>query len=277
MVSVIIPTYNRSRMVREAIGSVLDQSFEDFELIVVDDGSSDQTETVVRGFGQRVIYERQENRGVSAARNLGLERARGAFIALLDSDDLWMAEKLETQTRFFRSNPNALICQTEEIWIRHGRRVNPKKYHRKQSGDIFAVSLERCMVSPSAVMWRRELLDEVGGFDASLPACEDYDLWLRVSCRHPVHLIPQPLTVKRGGHEDQLSTTIPALDRYRIQSILNLLEQVDLTAERRRLALDTLRRKAHIYAQGLRKRGRRGEAARLETFLHKHGIDSPAG
>jgi len=277
VVSVIIPTYNRSRMVREAIGSVLDQSFEDFELIVVDDGSSDQTETVVRGFGQRVIYERQENRGVSAARNLGLERARGAFIALLDSDDLWMAEKLETQTRFFRSNPNALICQTEEIWIRHGRRVNPKKYHRKQSGDIFAVSLERCMVSPSAVMWRRELLDEVGGFDASLPACEDYDLWLRVSCRHPVHLIPQPLTVKRGGHEDQLSTTIPALDRYRIQSILNLLEQVDLTAERRRLALDTLRRKAHIYAQGLRKRGRRGEAARLETFLHKHGIDSPAG
>ncbi len=272
MISVIIPTYNRSRMTREAIESTLAQTFDDFELIVVDDGSIDDTATMVRGFGDRLIYARQENRGVSAARNRGLELARGAFIALLDSDDLWLADKLKTQVDFFRANPDAVICQTEETWVRDGRRINPKKYHRKQSGDIFAISLERCMVSPSAVMWRRELLDEVGVFDTSLPACEDYDLWLRVSCRYPVHLIPTPLIVKRGGHGDQLSATVPTLDRYRIESIIKLLKDDILTEDYRNLALRTLERKARVYLQGLRKRNRKNEINRMEELLRRHEI-----
>lgn len=255
--------------------SVLAQSYGNFELIVVDDGSTDDTADVASSFGRNVRYLRQENRGVSSARNLGLSRARAALIALLDSDDLWQPEKLEAQVRFFNANPRALICQTEETWIRNGRRVNPKKYHKKQSGDIFGVSLERCMVSPSAVMFRTSLLDEVGHFDTALPACEDYDLWLRVSCRHPVHLIPEPLTIKRGGHPDQLSTSVASLDRYRIEAICKLLDEDVLTPVQRQQALEMLEQKAVIYCQGCRKRNKFEEAERIRSIVSRHFGDEP--
>jgi len=222
-VSVIIPTFNRRKFVREAIDSVLAQDFDDFELIVVDDGSTDGTAEALADYGNRIRLIRQSNRGVSAARNTGIRASEAPLIALLDSDDLWRAGKLTAQTAFLRAHPDVLICQTEEIWVRNGLRVNPRRKHRKPSGDIFARSLELCLVSPSAVMMRRRLLDEVGLFDESLPACEDYDLWLRVACRHAVHRIDAPLIVKRGGHADQLSRR-PGLDRYRIRSLARLLD-----------------------------------------------------
>ncbi len=254
-------------MTAEAIDSVLAQTFTDFELIVVDDGSTDGTAAVVERYGGRVVSLRQDNRGVSAARNRGLDEARGEFIALLDSDDLWMPAKLEAQMRFFRQNEDAVICQTQETWVRGGRRVNPKAYHAKQSGDIFAVSLERCMVSPSAVMFRRSLTDVVGRFDERLPACEDYDLWLRVSCRFPVHLIDEQLIVKRGGRPDQLSACIPALDRYRIEAIRKLLAEGVLTPEQHALAHGMLVHKARIYLNGCKKRGNVQEAERIEALM----------
>jgi len=270
LVSVIIPTRNRAAMVREAVDSVLAQKDARLELIVVDDGSTDETPEVLSSYRDRIRLIRQDNRGVSAARNRGVQAARGEWIAFLDSDDLWLPGKLRAQLSFFASHPGLLICQTEEVWIRNGRRWNPKKYHAKPSGYCFGRLLERCLVSPSAVMMHRSLLDGVGLFDESLPACEDYDLWLRIGCRHPIGLVPEPLVIKRGGHPDQLSATVPALDRYRIQAIARLLETGELTEEQRAQAAAQLEKKARIYAMGCLKRGRREEAEAVLSLVSRH-------
>jgi glycosyltransferase involved in cell wall biosynthesis len=269
MVSVVLPTYNRGWTVREAIESVLDQRDGNFELIVVDDGSTDDTCTLLATYGDRLRVLRQPNRGVSAARNTGIRAANGELIALLDSDDAWLPGKLATQVDFFSRHPQALICQTEEIWIRNGVRVNPGKRHRKDSGMIFERSLTLCLVSPSAVMMRKSLLDEVGLFDESLPACEDYDLWLRIAWQYPIHLIDQPLIIKRGGHVDQLSR-MPELDKFRIRAITRLLDRGCLSPAQREASLGVLRTKCAIYAKGCRKRGRTAEARHYEQLAGRY-------
>jgi glycosyltransferase involved in cell wall biosynthesis len=273
LVSVIIPTYNRGWIVRDAIDSVLGQTYADVELIVVDDGSTDRTPEILDSYGDRLRVTRQANQGVSAARNRGIGGSSGTLIALLDSDDIWLPKKLAVQVDFFKRNPAALVCQTEEIWIRNGLRVNPGKRHRKHSGMIFEPSLELCLVSPSAVMVRRELFEEVGLFDESLPACEDYDLWLRVGCRFPVHLIGKPLTVKRGGHKDQLSRQ-SSLDRYRIRSLVKLVEAGRLTLPQRDAAVVALRKKCAVYANGCLKRGRLEEALHYTALSRKYHLSS---
>jgi glycosyltransferase involved in cell wall biosynthesis len=259
LVSVIIPTYNRADLVSQAVASVLDQGHPHCEIIVVDDGSTDDTAQRLLAFGKQIRILRQPNAGVSAARNQGIRAAQGPFIALLDSDDYWLPGKLHRQVAFFEKHPEALICQTQEIWIRNGVRVNPKRRHRKVSGIIFEKTLPLCLVSPSAVMLRRSLLEQVGLFDEALPACEDYDLWLRVSWQHPIHLIDQPLVVKRGGHADQLSR-MPELDKYRIAALVKLLSTTPLSRRQRAAAVATLEAKCHIYAGGCRRRGRLQEA-----------------
>jgi glycosyltransferase involved in cell wall biosynthesis len=268
-VSVVIPTCNRAWCLGEALDSVLAQDFRDFELIVVDDGSTDGTAGLLAGYGDRIRVVSQENRGVSAARNAGIAAARGGLIAFLDSDDLWLPGKLAAQVAFFAAHPAALICQTEELWVRNGRRVNPGRRHRKRGGLIFEPSLELCLVSPSAVMARRELFAAVGLFDEALAACEDYDLWLRVACRIPVHLIETALIVKRGGHPDQLSRA-PGLDRHRIASIVKLLDGGALSCGQRRAAAEVLRRKCAVYAGGCRKRGRFEEAEGYERLARRY-------
>jgi glycosyltransferase involved in cell wall biosynthesis len=261
LISVIIPTYNRAALVVEAVESVLAQTFTDFELIVIDDGSTDETAARLALYGKALRYERQERSGVSAARNRGLALTSGQWVAFLDSDDLWLPRKLEIQVDFLAGNPGAEICQTEEIWVRNGRRVNPRLRHAKPSGDIFEPSLELCLVSPSAVMLRRSLVETLGPgpFDPQLPACEDYDLWLRIACRNPVFLINRPLVIKRGGHADQLSRSTPALDRYRIQALVKLLPSGDLSAGQSAAAMRELERKCRIYGQGCLKRGKKEE------------------
>jgi len=273
LVSVIIPTYNRGWIVRDAIDSVLGQTYADFELIVVDDGSTDRTPPILDAYGDRLRVIRQANQGVSAARNRGIGESSGPLIALLDSDDIWLPKKLAVQVDFFKRNPAALICQTEEIWIRNGLRVNPGKRHRKPSGMIFEPSLELCLVSPSAVMVRRKLFEKVGLFDESLPACEDYDLWLRVGCRFPVHLIDEPLTIKRGGHEDQLSRQ-SSLDRHRIRSLVKLIEAGGLTLTQRNAAVIALRKKCAVYANGCLKRGRLEEALHYTALSRKYHLSN---
>ena len=258
-VSVIIPTYNRGWIIKEAIDSVLSQDYRDFELIVVDDGSTDNTDDILNSYREDIIVFRQKNQGVSAARNRGLAEASGRFIAFLDSDDLWLPQKLSRQVEFFNKNPDAQICQTEETWIRKGVRVNPKKRHKKPWGMIFEPSLALCLVSPSAVMIRRSLFEKVGGFDETLPACEDYDLWLRISCRYPVYLIDTPLIIKRGGHNDQLSAS-SGLDKFRIKSLNKIIESDLLSKNQYEAAVKTLKQKCMIYAAGCRKRGREDEA-----------------
>ncbi len=278
LVSVVIPTYNRRDSVREAIASAVAQSYPDVEVIVVDDGSDDGTAEVVREFQEFEVvqYVYQANRGVSAARNVGVARARGELIAFLDSDDVWQPDKLAYQVALFQEHSDVQICQTDEIWLRNGVRVNPHQKHHKTGGDIFARSLELCLVSPSAVMMRRALFERVGGFDETLPACEDYDLWLRITARMPVHFIALPLVVKRGGHADQLSHRFWGMDRFRVQALCQLLESGVLAEEQRRLTVAMLRKKCAILAHGAQKRGQDGTsylamAARYDTKEHEHG------
>ena len=253
-------------MVGEAVASVLSQKFADFELIVVDDGSTDGTARELAGFGSTVRFISTPKRGVSAARNTGVTASGGRYLAFLDSDDLWKAGKLIRQTAFMEEHPQVQICQTEEIWVRNGVRVNPKLVHRKPSGDVFLRSLDLCLVSPSAVMMTRDLFERVGGFDESFPVCEDYDLWLRVSVQEPIPLIPVPLVIKRGGHADQLSRSMWGMDRYRVLALQKLLRG-GLVDSRRAAVLSVLRRKVTVLSNGARKRGKLREAAEFEAIF----------
>ncbi len=268
LVSVIIPTFNRWPMVGEAVDSVLAQTVSDYELIVVDDGSTDETPLRLRDYGARLTVLTQSRRGVAAARNEGVRHATGSYLAFLDSDDLWHPRKLRRQLDFMESNPAVEICQTDEIWIRDGVRVNPRNKHRKPSGDIFRASLELCLVSPSAVMMRRELFERARGFDESLPVCEDYDLWLRISKDTQVPLISEDLVTRRGGHADQLSRSTWGFDRFRVTAIANLIE-AGLDAERAGWALEAMAKKVTILAQGFRKRGNEATAREYEERLRR--------
>jgi len=261
-VSVVIPTFNRAQKVVRAISSVLSQTFTDVEIIVVDDGSTDGTKKEVEQFEDLVTYvAHSSNLGVSAARNTGIKRSGAPLIAFLDSDDHWLPEKLAVQVCFFDEHPEAVACQTEELWIRNGRRVNPMKKHLKPSGDIFEPSLKLCLVSPSAVMLKRSLLDEVGFFDEDLPVCEDYDLWLRISCRYPIHLIKEALVVKEGGHRDQLSVSHKGMDRFRIKALVKLIKNGTLNERQLKATLEELSLKCRIYGSGCLKRGKTEEGA----------------
>ena len=216
--SVIIPVYNREGFIARAIESVLAQTFQDFELIVVDDGSTDQSAAIASRYPITLI--RQPNRGVSSARNAGIQASHGKIVAFLDSDDLWKPKKLEAHHRFFQENPDFKIHQTDEIWIRKGKFLNKKKIHQKKEGFIFYDSLHLCLISPSAVAIKKELFDEVGLFDESFEVCEDYELWLRITKRYPVGFTPEPLVVKYGGHGDQLSQKYYGMDRWRVKAML---------------------------------------------------------
>lgn len=266
LVSVVIPTYNRWPMVGEAIESVLAQSYRAWELIVVDDGSNDGTAARLAQYGSSIRQVLRQRGGVAAARNYGVGIARGRYVAFLDSDDFWMPKKLEIQAVFMEQHPEVQICQTEEIWVRRGVRVNPKAKHVKPSGDIFRRSLDLCLVSPSAVMITKELFNQFGGFDENFPVCEDYDLWLRIGVDHLVPLIPMCLVVKRGGHNDQLSRSNWGMDRYRVQSLRHLLHN-GLGGEKRQWVIEALTRKISILCQGARKRGKEHEAGAYEAML----------
>jgi glycosyltransferase involved in cell wall biosynthesis len=271
LVSVIIPTFNRAEWLAESIGSVLKQTYPHLEVIIVDDGSTDHTSRVVRAFGKAVTYLCVAHQGVSAARNRGVQAAHGPLIAFLDSDDVWQAGKVAAQVALLQQQPEVDVCYTDEIWIRHGVRVNPKQIHQKHSGWLFEPSLPRCIISPSSIMMRRSLWERLGGFDERLPACEDYDLWLRMTVRVPVVLIPEPLIVKRGGHADQLSRSTPLLDRYRIAALDKLLRTA-LTLPQRRAVLEMLIQKCDIVAQGAAKRQHLPRAAvylaKAEQYRH---------
>ncbi len=260
--SVIIPTYNRLSFLREAVESVLAQSYQFFELIIVDDGSADATADFVGKLAGNVKYLFQSNQGPSAARNCGIEAAKGRFITFLDSDDLWHPNKLGIQVEFMNAHQEAMVCYTDEIWIRRGVRVNPRQKHRKHSGWIFEHCLPLCIVSPSSVLMRREFFETVGLFDEALPSCEDYDLWLRASLRFPFHFIETKLITKRGGHADQLSAQ-RGLDVYRVQALQKLFEEDLLTSRQKEWVRLKIREKCQILEQGFLKRGKRSAAQRF--------------
>lgn len=255
-------------MVGAAVESVLAQTYSNFELIVIDDGSIDGTAAELAKFGARLRIFSTPRQGVSAARNAGARQSCGRYLAFLDSDDLWCPRKLERQTAFMMEYPEAQICQTEEIWVRHGIRINPKAAHRKPSGDIFLRSLDLCLVSPSAVMMTRELFLRLGGFDETFPVCEDYDLWLRIAVNESVPLLAEALVTKRGGHADQLSRSTWGMDRYRVLALQKIL-RAGIEGSRRKAVLATLRRKVGVLVNGARKRGKWREADDYQALLRE--------
>ena len=247
-VSVVIPTYNRARTLKHALASVFAQSHQPYEVIVVDDGSVDDTAAVVSNF-DNVLYIYQENQGVSAARNRGIEASTGAYLAFLDSDDTWLPTKLDAQLDAL-AGTGLRMCHTEEIWIRNGVRVNQKKKHKKSGGNQFERCVELCCISPSSVLIQRAVFDEYGCFDEELPACEDYDLWLRICAFENVCFVSEPQICKFGGHDDQLSRAFPAMDRLRLKALNKLLEQEVLSELQTAIVLANVRKRLNVLWMG---------------------------
>jgi len=254
-ISVIIPTYNRSHVLARALDSVLSQTLQVHEIIVVDDGSTDQTAQLIKDKYQSVIYIEQANQGVSAARNAGILKSSGDWIALLDSDDSWLTNKLEIQYQAIKSQANYRLCHTEEIWIRNGVRVNQMNKHQKHGGYIFEKCLPFCVISPSSVLMERSVFNEFGLFDESYPACEDYEMWLRLCAELPVLYVETPLINKFGGHEDQLSRQYWGMDRFRVKALHKIIQSCNLTPEYRYDALGMLLQKLDILQKGAVKHG----------------------
>ena len=219
-VSVIIPTYNRADLVQRAIHSVLKQSVTPMEIIVVDDASTDHTDEILAQFENKIsIIKHSENMGVSTARNTGIKAARGNWMAFLDSDDTWQKDKLKTQIKFIQRHPTYKIVHCNETWLRNGSVVSQKKHHRKASNWAWEECLSQCTIGPSCTLIHRSIVDSIGLFDSTLPACEDYDLWNRITRFYPVGLAKPSLVTKHAGHKNQLSLTTPFLDKYRLQSL----------------------------------------------------------
>lgn len=268
-ISVIIPTYNRASTLPRALESVLDQTSKANEIIVIDDGSDDETARVVEQY-PGITCLHQSNRGVSAARNHGIRVAQHEWIALLDSDDEWLPQKLATIRQAQYAAPETRLFHSDEIWIRNGVRVNPMNKHDKHGGDIFKYCLPLCVISPSAAVIHRQLFDEVGLFDETLPACEDYDLWLRICHRFPVCFIEQALIRKYGGHEDQLSRQYWGMDRFRIRSLHTLMQQPTLHQDQRDLTRDMLIKKLKILLKGASKHNNQEVMSEFQPLLEQY-------
>jgi glycosyltransferase involved in cell wall biosynthesis len=265
--SIIIPTFNRKQTILRAIKSVLNQTVlrdYDFldnhllELIIIDDGSTDSTSELVQNLipkkirGLDLIYKKTNHLGVSHARNFGVDKSEGDWIYFLDSDDEWLPTKLRVQISFHSLYKDYLISQTEEFWIRNGVKVNQQIKHQKISDNIFKESLYQCMITPSSVCLHRSLWNKFKGFDLHLKACEDYDLWLKISNIENIGLINEKLLNRYGGHNDQLSFLYPAMDRFRIYSMLNgwsSWKNLDIVKK-------ALGEKINILKLGMKKRGK---------------------
>ncbi|MBD3383873.1 glycosyltransferase [candidate division KSB1 bacterium] len=270
-IAAIIPTYNRADMVVEALRSVLAQTRPADEIIVVDDGSRDETKNRLSPFLPKIRYLHQETRGVSAARNLGIKQSHAEWLAFLDSDDLWMPEKLGQQVNYLQRFPRYRICYTDEEWRKNQKWINQKRKHRKFSGPVYEKCLPLCMISPSSVMIHRSVFEQVGMFDEKLPACEDYDLWLRICSRYPVLYVDRRLIVKRAGEWWQLSGQ-HSLDKYRIIALDKILRAGQLDEEKSRQTLFALQEKCRIYRIGCQRHGRHKDVQWVERVLWQYGM-----
>ncbi|MEN8188486.1 MAG: glycosyltransferase family A protein [Thermodesulfobacteriota bacterium] len=278
-ISVIIPTFNRAEHIRRAVESVLCQNLPCSEIIIVDDGSTDDTEQIVASLKKEsapeIRYIHQTNKGPAAARNTGIRNARSSFIAFLDSDDHWQKKKLAIQFRAMEEEPQYLISHTFERWLRRGEHLNQKKIHIPRPGDIFDHCLLLCGVGMSTVLVRKRLFDHIGLFNEDLPCCEDYDFWLRVSSRYPFLLVKKPLTVKEGGRPDQVSEIYRlGMDRFRIKALVDLIESGGLNHKQQELSIDELLRKCSIYGNGCRKHGNDDEHRKINNIINNYKVYS---
>tara|TARA_B100001179_G_scaffold61793_1_gene42684 strand:+ start:187 stop:1017 length:831 start_codon:yes stop_codon:yes gene_type:complete len=272
-VTVILPTWNRAEWLETSIESVLTQTFCDFELIVVDDASTDSSAEILERYSgkiEKILLPK--NLGVSAARNAAISNSDSEWVAFLDSDDFWHPKKLQKQIEQSKIRTDCPIHFTDEVWIRNGVRINSKRKHQKREGWIFQPSLALCLMAPSTVLLRRELLEAHGLFDERLPVCEDYDLWLRLCAQYPVALLNEKLMTRHGGHADQLSQREWGIDRYRVQSLQKILNTESLRPGDRSAAILILQQKCNILIQGFRKRGNLKEVRNYEKILNQYSI-----
>lgn len=300
-ISVIIPVFNRFHMLRQAVASVLCQTIKDYELIVVDDGSIDETSAIEtdgistdtkglkkamsiggnnaadeKPFHRELLlqkpvafqYIRLKHTGMpGAVRNRGVDAAKGRFIAFLDSDDLWLPEKLELQLALMSKQPSIGISHTREIWLRDGRVVSQSSQKHKRHGRLFEDSLVKCIIGPSTVMMERDLYLRNNGFREDLEIGEDYELWLKITASHDVAYLETPLTIKRGGHRDQLTQKYGYIEHFRIEALSGLLAGGFFGGDDRSAAANELLRKCQIYVAGARKRGKFEEAEKIEHLV----------
>ncbi len=258
-VSVIIPVYNRTAQLVRAIESVSRQSFSDYELIVVNDHSTDtaasEITSAISSLQPSIPFSflTTEGKGVSAARNTGIRAAQGEFIAFLDSDDEWLPTKLEKQIHFFTANPEYSLVHTNEVWLRNLLPVRQSAKHKKSGGDIFIACTKLCMVAPSTVMLRKSLLDRVGLFDQSFMVCEDFDLWLRITSQMTVGFLEEALTIKHGGHADQLSFQYHSMDLWRLRALNKHLSNSELEEAKMSAVKRSMQEKSEILLKGFEK------------------------
>ena len=268
-ITVIIPVYNREFSIKRCIDSVLSQSILPKDIIVIDDFSSDSTVAKLQEYNSRItVVKLLENHGVSFSRNLGVQYSNASWISFLDSDDEWEPTKLENQLAYLKRYPFYQIIQSQENWIRNGETLTQKSYHKKQPGWIWKESLERCMVSPSSVLLSRELFSSFLGFDTDLPACEDYDLWLRITRYHPVGLDVSVSLTKYAGHDNQLSKIYPAMDQYRVKALIKLLER-EKNNSYKKFIITILSKKLDILIKGSVKHDNQEKAQYYENILKK--------
>lgn len=203
-VSVVIPTYNQARFVVEAIESVLNQTFQDLKIIVVDDGSTDDTKEALKKFGSKICYIYQENQGDAAARNTGIRAAKGEFIAFLDHDDLWLPDKLSIQMDAFSKNKEIGLVYTDYVVFGQGR--EPSKSDKvRYSGWVFNQLFKHIFILSSGVVYKKECFNNCGLFDETFSVSSDYDMWLRISAEYKFLFIDRPL-FKRRMHSANLSS-----------------------------------------------------------------------
>lgn len=271
LVDIIIPSYNRKTFLKKAIISVQNQTFKNWNLWVVDDGSTDETSDMVHLFfasDPRIkVISLKSNQGVSQARNKGIEQGAGEWVAFLDSDDEWKKEKLKEQIKYSEKNPDFPLIHCNEIWIKNKKILHQKKHHKKQGGRIFTSSVQLCCISPSAVVLRRSLLNEVGWFREDFPVCEDYEMWLRITSRYSVGFVEDILVIKHGGHTDQLSYKYPAKDYWRIKALKNYIRDTNLSQEERAQVKKMIIQKAQILLRGYERRKKINPKKEIENIL----------
>ena len=212
LVSVIIPTYNSARFLTEAVSSVLAQSFNDFEILVIDDGSTDETQEVMRQYGSPVRCIRQPNSGVAVARNRGIMESRGRYIAFLDADDTWLPDKLERQMNALSSESGAGFCYSAFTVVDsdlNPLRVNQSKRHASALEDL--ILRGNVVGSICTVLCERALFDKLGGFDPGLSQCADWDMWVRMAAHTTFTYIDEPLVTYRH-HGSMMSRNAALLE-----------------------------------------------------------------